>query len=379
MKKLIVLIMVLLLVFAFVGCSSSDKQEPKTADDNVSEEEQAGTENSAQEEVADAEPLIIGTMPGHQGVPIQYAIDNGMYEEAGLNIELVLFPTGAPINEALAAEQIDIAGSGMASIFALASGDNYWLGDNVKTVRGLGIYVRPDNPILEHKGEVEGYPDVYGSADTIKGITVLGPLGTAAQFNAIAWAQLFGVNGSEFEMLHMDPAPATQAFIAGEGDAIACFGPPFVYDIEAAGFIEVGNLTTVSGMEIADGIVARKKVVDARRDDVKKFLEVTYAAVDIIYDDDDLLKEFAQKFYNDNGREYTDDMMWGEINDKDYIGKKELMMDSYRFGSTMIGMGKFYLEDGKLDEDGLENVLTSMYPEFLEEIYGIELELFGQD
>ncbi len=81
--------------------------------------------------------IRVGTMPNHIGVPIQYAADQGLYKEAGLDVEVILFPTGAPINEALSAGKIDLAGSGMASVFALASGDAYWLGDYVKTVAGI--------------------------------------------------------------------------------------------------------------------------------------------------------------------------------------------------------------------------------------------------
>ena len=183
------------------------------------------------------------------------------------------------INEALSAGQVDLAGSGMASVFALASGDCYWLGDMVKTVAGLGVYVRPDSPVLKEKGLIEGKPNVYGSKETIKGLTILGSLGTSDQFEAVCWAQLFGLTGNDFEMLNMDRGPAVQAFKTGEGDAIACGGPPYNYELEEAGYIQAAGLTDVSGITISDGLVGRKAFVDKRRDDVKKFVEVTYKAV----------------------------------------------------------------------------------------------------
>ncbi|GAA0182789.1 hypothetical protein SH2C18_51010 [Clostridium sediminicola] len=364
-NKIVSLIAIsLVVVLALGGCGKSDS----TSDSSTGSKESTSNKTG--------EPIKVATMPNHIGVPIQYAKDNGLYEEAGLNVEVILFPTGAPINEALSAEQVDIAGSGMASVFALASGDSYWLGDMVKTVDGLGIYVRPDSPILEDKGLIENLVNVYGSKETIKGLTILGALGTSDQFNAVSWVQQFGLTGNDYEMLNMDRGPAVQAFKTGEGDAIACGGPPYNYELEDAGYIEAADLTDVSGITISDGIVARKKFVDSRTEDVKKFLEVTYSVIDKFYKDDDMLADFAMGFYNDNGKDYSEEMMKGELKDKDYIGSVTISDPEYRFGSTMVGMGGFYVSDGKIEAELEENIYTSLYPELLEEVFGTDIEVF---
>jgi len=239
--------------------------------------------------------IRVGTMPNHIGVPIQYAAEKGLYAAAGLDVEVILFPTGAPINEALSAEKIDLAGSGMASVFALASGDAYWLGDYVKTVAGLGVYVRPDSPVLKEKGKFPGKPQVYGSKETVKGLVILGALGTSDQFEAVAWAQGFGLTGNDIKMLNMDRGPAVQAFKTGQGDAIACGGPPYNYELEAAGFVLAAGLTDVSGMDIADGMLGRKKFIDANADAVKKFVEVTYSVIDQLYASDDMVASYGYR------------------------------------------------------------------------------------
>lgn len=320
--------------------------------------------------------IRVGTMPNHIGVPIQYAAENGLYKEAGLDVEVILFPTGAPINEALSAGKIDLAGSGMASVFALASGDAYWLGDYVKTVAGLGVYVRPNSPILKEKGKFPGNPNVYGSKETVKGMVILGALGTSDQFEAVAWAQGFGLTGNDFQMLNMERGPAVQAFKMGEGDAIACGGPPYNYELEAAGFILAAGLTEVSGMDIADGMLGRKKFIDANTEEVKKFVEITYSVIDKLYDSDEMLADYAMGFYNKNGKNYTAEMMKGEIKDKDYIGRKTISAPEYRFGSTMVGMGGFYVTDGKIEPELKKNIPASLRPDFLEKIYGVKITNF---
>jgi len=317
--------------------------------------------------------IRVGTMPNHIGTPIQYALDNGLYAKAGLDVEVILFPTGAPINEALSAEKIDLAGSGMASVFALASGDTYWLGDYVKTVAGLGVYVRPDSPVLKEKGKVAGKPNIYGSKETVKGLVILGALGTSDQFEAVAWAQSLGLTGNDIQMLNMDRGPAVQAFKTGQGDAIACGGPPYNYELEKAGFIQAAGLTDVSGMNIADGMIGRKKFIDAHPAEVKKFIQVTYSVIDQLFASDKMVADYAMGFYNKNGKNYTDKMMAGEINDKDYIGKTSMADPSYFFGSTMVGMGGFYVKDGKILPELKDNIYASLRPDFLEEIYSLKM------
>lgn len=321
--------------------------------------------------------IRVGTMPNHIGVPIQYALVNGMYEEAGLDVELILFPTGAPINEALAAEQIDLAGTGGAGVFALAAGDCYWLGDYVRTSDGLGVYVRPDSPILDYQ-VLPDKPEVYGSKETVEGITILGSLGTTDQFEAVCWAQCFGLTGNDIFILNMDRGPAVQAFKMGEGDAIACGGPPYNFELEAAGFVEVADITDVSGVTIDDGMIGRKEFVDNNEEAVRKFVEVTYEVVDLFAENDEILYEFGLNFYNENGKDYSGDMMQQELDSKDYIGKAEMSKPEYRFGSAMVGMGDFYVLDGKIEAEMLPNVAASMRPDFLEGIYGLDLTVYSE-
>ncbi len=362
-KISVFLLITISILFGFTSCG---KESSSNTSSVVSKKDDNGKS---------LDSIIVGTMPNHIGLPIQYAIDKGMYEAAGLDISLVLFPTGAPINEALSAEQIDIGASGMASVFALASGDCYWLGDSVKTVDGLGVYVRPDSPVLKEKGNASN-PNIYGSKETVKGLTVLGALGTSDQFETVCWAQSLGLTGNDIQMLNMDRGPAVQAFKSGQGDAIACGGPPYNYELEAAGFIEAGDLTDVSGITISDGIVGRKKYVDSHQEEVTKFLEVTYKAIDELYASDDLVREQGLKFYNDNGKDYSEEMMKGELKDKDYIGFETISSSDYRFGSTMVGMGGFYVSDGKIEKELEPNIASSLKPEFLEKIYNIEIKNF---
>ena len=144
-----------------------------------------GGEQSGQN--ADGTTTIrVGTMAEVGGSMVQYALDQGYFEDAGLNIEMELFATGVPINEALAANEVDVGVSGMASIFALANGKTTWIGETNSGSSGLGIYVREDNPVLEVSGTVAEHPDIKGDAATAKGMEVLGPVSTSQQYHVVA-------------------------------------------------------------------------------------------------------------------------------------------------------------------------------------------------
>ncbi len=319
--------------------------------------------------------LVIGSMPNNLGAPTAYALEKGMFEEVGLEVELILFPTGAPINEALSAKKLDGSLTGLAGVYSLAAGECSYLGDYDLSLAGMDVYVRDDNPVLQHKGLIEGKPGVYGSAETIKGMTFLGPLGTSAQFNVVSWIQLFGLSTDDVNMLHMEFGPALNAFISGEGDALPT-SPPFSYQAEEAGFLPVADMVEVTGMDMSNGFVFRTEVVEKRREDVQKFLNVIYEVIDIFVENDDIRAEFAYRFYNDNGRPHTMEMVWKEINERDFIGTAYAKRPEYRFGSTMIGMGSFYVSDGKIEKEDYPNIMNSMDTSFLENIIGKSVEIY---
>lgn len=369
MKKTLLAVF-LISVLLLQGCTPESVQQKSSNDTDKTASTKA---NGAEEK----EVLRVGAMANNLGAPIYYAYENGLYADAGLNIEVIMFPSGAPINEALSAGQLDVASSGLASVYALASGDTKWLGDIDVTLAGLGVYVRPDSPVLADKGLIEGKPNMYGSADTIKDLTILGTLGTAMHFNAITWAENFGLSSNDFIMLHMESAPALQAFKSGEGDAVV-LSPPLTYEAEDLGYINAADLYDASGMKLMNGILGRNEIIENRHDEVMTFMEVTFGVIDKFYDDDKMVFDYSLDFYNRNGKEYTEEVMNKEIKDRDFYGKVEFSKADYRFGATMLGMGEFYVSDGKIEKDLAANIPASMDPSFIEAIYGIDIKIFGE-
>ena len=144
-----------MLVFAMVcslGACSGEKSNPKDTKE--------GKEGVLEQEVV---KWNYGTSGN---VLVTIAEEKGYFEDAGLDVELEIFATGAPINEAMAAGELDVAVSGMASIYALGTGMYTYIGDGVITTGGESIYVREDSDIAKAGADEDG---IIGSAETLKG------------------------------------------------------------------------------------------------------------------------------------------------------------------------------------------------------------------
>lgn len=224
MKKALALVFSAIMALSLAACggaSSSTAAASSNAD--------GGTKTEAKS----YDKLIVGTMPLTVGVQVQYAMDKDYFEDAGLNVEIEYFATGAPINEAIAANEIDIACSGFASVYSLANAGCVWLAD-VNTTGGMGVYARADSALAAAGNTLTDNKNIIGSADTLKGLQVLEPLGTAVQYMAECYADKFGLTPNDINQVNMEFASAYQAFQTGEGD-LAAMNPPYSYQMDEEG------------------------------------------------------------------------------------------------------------------------------------------------
>jgi hypothetical protein len=76
--------------------------------------------------------------------------------------------------------------------------------------------------------------------------------------------------------------------------------------------------------------------------------EVIYRAQEDLASDDKLFFDVCMEYYNENGREYDATKMNNEIKERDFIGKDFMTKPDYKFGAVLFGMGKFYVDDGKI-------------------------------
>lgn len=289
-RKIAILLSSMMLMSSLAGCGSAANSnggadtENSTASESTQKTDEDGAKgeqnqepSSSTEAALSGETLRVGTMPVTLGVPVQYAYDQGYFEDAGLDVEIVLFATGAPVNEAMAAGEIDVAVSGMASVYALATGMYTYIGDGSITLDGEAIYARPDSDIAKAEGVL---PGTKGSAETVKGKSILGPLATTAHFMAIKYVESLGLTANDFTMMSMEYAQAYQAFVMGDGDLLAT-KPPYTSQLEAEGYVRVCSIADAMGSAMVNANYVQNALMEDRREDLKVFLDCYYRHVKI--------------------------------------------------------------------------------------------------
>lgn len=333
-KKVLALVLAMALVLSMAACGAS-----------------GGSGKS------EGEVLKVGTMALTMGVPVLYAQEKGYFQDAGLNVSVELFATGAPINEAIAAKQIDVAVSGFASVYSLANANCTWLAD-VNTTGGMGLFVRSDSAFAANP-----------TADTLKGMKILEPLGTAVQYMTESYVASLGLAPEDVEQVNMEYASAFQAFTTGEADAMAA-NPPYSYTLLEDGYTELCTFESATGVDMCDGCFARSEVVEKRPEDIQKFVSCLIRAMDELQDDT-LRSEFTRKVYDDNAISCSDTDLAHEIEDRKYMGTEAVKAADYRLGAAWVAITDFLVAAEKITAENAPNVPASINGSFVSSAVGV--------
>lgn len=366
-KKVVALLLAGLMVLCAVACASTGKKEQASASDASGAASGTFT--------ASGKTLNVGVQSSTISVPVVYAAEKGYYKELGLDVNLIIFPNGSPENEGLAAEQLDVASNGLASVYSMAAGVCDFIGETDSASASLRIYAKADSPIFEHKGEIDGKPNMYGSVDTLKGLTFLGQTSTIEQWAALAYMSQFGlVSGEDFEYLNMDRAAAVQAIIAGQGDLFVATDVNYCNMMEEAGFKVVADCMEATGTEFRNGYLARKAILEERYDDVVLFLKGTYKAAVELQGNPEVRNAFAYKYYSDNGKENTEADVAEEARLRPFILPEEMLADNYVMGSGALQVGEFFASIGTIEADQIETLRQSVNPKPLRDALGLDIK-----
>lgn len=217
-----------------------------------------------------------GWLPEHETFLIWYAKQKGWDGQEGLDIVLNRFDSGKELIDN--ADKWVIGACGAFSILTGPSPERF-------TVIGVGndeslanvVMVRPDSPLLKAKGANDGYPNLYGKADDIRGKSVICPAASSAQYLLTKWLAAYGLTHREVRIQHTDAAPGLQAFFAGEGDAIVLWAP-YSYTGDEHGLKVAATSRSVNAPQPVL-LMADKQFADAHPDQVASFLRVYLRAV----------------------------------------------------------------------------------------------------
>ena len=178
------------MLLALCACTSQPAKdttsEQTTADASSNSDTAANTDDSTETAAPSGETVTIRVSGLNQqlSLPLWYIHEQGWDVENGFNLELTVFAQGSGINEALGSGLVDVFTIGAAGISSCSVYDAVYLYSHEDSGAGQNFVVRADSDIAQVKGELADYPEVYGSADTLRGKKFLLPMGTAAQILA---------------------------------------------------------------------------------------------------------------------------------------------------------------------------------------------------
>ena len=236
------------------------------------------------------------------GFNIWYAKKMGWDKEEGLDINMLLFDTGPAQMEALPSKAWQMGSTGAGGY--VMGGIRHKIYEVAPIVtEGLvhGLYVRPDSPIMQVKGFNPDYPEVYGSPETVKGITILYTTQTTVHYMVGKWLSILGLTIDDVKLVNMDGPSMIPAFEKGIGDAL-CTWAPFTFAAESRNWPKAGTMSDMK-CDTVSALVADKDWSDANPELVAKFLRVYFRASNMIAEEgpSDRLAKLHQEYLNEFG------------------------------------------------------------------------------
>lgn len=220
-------------------------------------------------------------------LPLYIAGAEGWLDEAGLELEEVLFTNGPVQMESLASDGWDIGFTGVGGVLSGVVGyDAVILGASNTDNGTQYVFARNDSDLVAAgKGHNPLNPEIVGTADTWRGKTILCNTGTVLHYLLIKTLAGFGLTPEDVTFIAMDVPTAYSAFLAGEGDLVVLTGSAGTFSM----LEDAENFTPVSSGNMADtglmcNIVANKNSYadPAKYEAMKALLGVYFKALDWI-------------------------------------------------------------------------------------------------
>ena len=376
MKKLIALILsVLLLVMALAGCqpaAAPAAPEAKTESAKTEEAAATSTEADATTDAAPAElpALRVGVMPILCSLPAYYVKKMGWDVENGFDLQLDVHSLGVTINEAMAAKLLDAGTIGAAGAFTVANFDGILIGEILNGMGGTGVYVRADSDIAKVSGQIADHPEILGSADLLKGKTILGPTGSTQHCSSLKYLETFDLTSEDASLVTMNESDAFQAFKAGEGDMVS-FGPPWSFYALQEGWALAFSCSQI-GYKVYDGLYANSRTYNEKKELLAKFLKLFYEASDVLAADPEMAVNELVEFQVSAGREENYESAKLEVEARPLVTTEEIKAKD-DLGESIRNMAEFFVLAGSLEPDALEKFnSTSLTREIIDMAYGIK-------
>jgi NitT/TauT family transport system substrate-binding protein/sulfonate transport system substrate-binding protein len=321
-----------------------------------------------------AEKLIklnIGHQNSVDAYPTWNIIKKGLDKEAGLKLKMIFFDSGMPQIEAMPAKAWDIATTGgVPMLMGALRYKAYMVAATMDDGYNNMVLVRPDNPILKVKGSNPDFPNIYGTADLVKGNTILVPTVSSAHYALAGYLGALGLKESDVVIQNMEAGSAIAAFDAGVGDMVTVWAPASITGLDK-GWKRV-SAGSDSGTSMPLAMIVSKKFGDEKAELIAKFMKLYFDEVDRFQTElkenrPETIKKVGKFFKDWGGMEMRPDMVDKNIKVTPLINMTqnlEIYADSNgksAIETTMKNGVDFFYNNNKFNDKERETLLNSPF------------------
>jgi NitT/TauT family transport system substrate-binding protein len=265
------------------ACSSSDEAvEPaaEPAEITVVEDElavestdeepvstQAAEEPVATEAVAEIDSIKVGYSAWPGWFPLAITEQAGIFEEVGLDVELVFFADYLASIDAMAVGKLDFVTQTLSDTMASVAFGSEQV-----------VVVVNDNSTGNDKIICD---ESITTIEEMAGATIAAEAGVVDHFLLVQGLESVGLSEADIDFRGVLTDVAAASFAAGEFDCVGVFAPFWLTALERPGSAEVFSSADFPGL-IPDHIVATRDIVDANPRAVQKLVDAWYLTLDYI-------------------------------------------------------------------------------------------------
>lgn len=231
----------------------------------------------------------------------------GWLDACNLDVNMMYFAGGPAQMEGSGSWEVGTTGIG-GIITGILNYDIEVLGVAAQD-KGLfqAFFARKDSQLVQD-GQGHGeFQEVYGKPETWKGQNILTAVGTTNQYTLYRVLESLGLKLDDVNLINMDIAAATTAFLAGEGDVVGVQGTMIFddeYQKEDSEYVMVASDQIVkSGLDV--NYVATPKALAEKPEAVKTWLELALMAGEWANANPDQAAEMMGDLYAEDGYETT--------------------------------------------------------------------------
>jgi ABC-type nitrate/sulfonate/bicarbonate transport system substrate-binding protein len=312
----------------------------------------------------DSSSINVSHQPYFHGLPTYMAVKKGWDKEAGLKVNVQMYVSGPPQNEALASDkwEVGVYGSVPAMLASLRYGASIIAISNDESETN-DLWVRPNSPILKVKGNNPKYPNIYGSAETLKGKTIMLTTASTGHYAAIATLRALGVDEKDVKIVHMEQAQAMAAFEAGQGDIVQLWAP-FGFIAESKGWKKMSS-GQKAGVMIPGLVVASKKAMENPAK-VAKWLALYMRGIQEMKTNPEGSVKYLGDYYKENGQTFDEKTLKQEFALRPlYTTTEQLALFAKKDGKPskieqdMTALADFFVQQGRIKPEEKEQFLKS--------------------